>query len=373
MEKLHIPTKNIDSDKKQEMKDSKYPKSTSNIVSSSPNMSIDEPTVINTLSTNSTSVQSSKNNNISGNSTDEFGDVVFDYSDQIVRSTNLSLKDVPGMKKVKEHIFNSFINPIKNPELAAKYGKKPKGGILLYGPPGCGKTYIMNALVGELGINLLSIKISDILSKWLGESENKIAAVFQTARNNTPIVLFFDEIDAIGMSRDAMSDNMGYYRPIINQLLMEFNSHLSENNNVYIIGATNAPWDVDIALRRPGRFDRSILIAPPDVESRAGIISYYLKDKTVENLSIEELAQLTVYYSGADLSYLCEVAADSAFNDSLHTNTFRPINMNDFRKALEQVKATTASWFELINNHMDCEIIRDDYQNLASYIPQRVY
>lgn len=173
-----------------------------------------------------------------------------------------TLADVGGMQSVKDRLTMAFLAPLRNPEIRKLYGKSLNGGLLLYGPPGCGKTYIARALAGELGAAFMNIKISDVMARYFGESEANLHELFETARANAPVVFFLDEIDAIGMRRA----DMGYsgMRSVTNQLLMELDGIGSDNEGVFVLAATNTPWDVDPALRRPGRFDRSVAVLPPD-------------------------------------------------------------------------------------------------------------
>ncbi|MDH5371268.1 MAG: AAA family ATPase, partial [Gammaproteobacteria bacterium] len=235
----------------------------------------------------------------------------------------ITLDDVGGMEEVKKRLNMAFLAPLKNPEIMKMYGKSLKGGLLLYGPPGCGKTFIARALAGELGATFMSVGLSDVLDMWLGESEKKLHEIFETARRKAPTVLFFDEIDALGQKRSQMKNSGG--RTVVNQLLSEMDSVGSDNKNVFILGATNHPWDVDTALRRPGRFDRVALVLPPDVAARLKILEYHMRDRPIKDVNMQQIAEKTDQFSGADLAHLCETAVEYAMNDSIETGNVRPV------------------------------------------------
>ncbi|MES1223097.1 MAG: AAA family ATPase, partial [Bacteroidota bacterium] len=207
----------------------------------------------------------------------------------------INFDDVGGMNKVKEEIKIKIIQPLLHPELYKAYGKKIGGGILLYGPPGCGKTYLARATAGQINASFISIGIHDVLDMWIGSSEKKLHELFELARRQTPCVLFFDEIDALGASRSDMRHSSG--KMLINQFLTELDGVQSSNDGVLVLGATNAPWHLDSAFRRPGRFDRIIFVQPPDTESRESVLKILLKDKPVGAVDYAGLAKLTQDFS----------------------------------------------------------------------------
>jgi SpoVK/Ycf46/Vps4 family AAA+-type ATPase len=271
-------------------------------------------------------------------------------ADPDVERPRVTLDDVGGLEDVKKRLRTSFLGPMRNPELRRMYGKSLRGGLLLYGPPGCGKTFLARAVAGELGAKFFGVGLHDILDMWLGKSEQNLHAIFETARRHTPCVLFLDEVDALGMKRTNLSHSAG--RNVVVQLLSELDSTRNDNEGVFVLGATNQPWDIDPALRRPGRFDRMLLVLPPDSPARAAIVRYHLRDRPVHpKVDPVKLAARTDGYSGADLRLLCESAAEAALEASMETGTPRPIGPADFEAALAEVKPSTRPWFEVARNH----------------------
>jgi SpoVK/Ycf46/Vps4 family AAA+-type ATPase len=265
-----------------------------------------------------------------------------------VESSRVGLADVGGMTEVKKRLEAAFLAPMRNPELRRLYGKSLRGGLLLYGPPGCGKTFIARAVAGELGAKFLSISLSDVLDMYIGQSERNLHEVFASARRNAPCVVFLDEIDALGGKRSAMRHNA--MRGTVNQLLTEMDGAMSDNEGVFVLAATNSPWDVDNALRRPGRLDRTLLVLPPDQEARAAIFQHHLRDRPVEGVDLNKLAKKTDGYSGADIAHVCETAAESALLDSAASGSVRMIGMRDLLDAAAQVKPSIDSWFGAARN-----------------------
>jgi len=281
----------------------------------------------------------------------------------------ITLDDVGGMESIKKRLNMAFLAPLKNPDMMKMYGKSLKGGLLLYGPPGCGKTFIARALAGELGATFMSIGLSDVLDMWLGESEKKLHELFETARRKAPAVLFFDEIDALGQKRSQMKNSGG--RTIVNQLLAEMDSVGSDNKNVFILGATNHPWDVDTALRRPGRFDRIALVLPPDLAARVKILEYHMRERPVENLNFQQIAERAEHFSGADLAHLCESSVEFAMHDSIESGNVRPVTMEDFKNAIKEIQPSTRPWFETAKNYAMFANEGGVYDELLEYLQKQ--
>ena len=257
--------------------------------------------------------------------------------------------DVGGMKNVKNEISLKIIQPLKNPDLYKAFGKKAGGGILLYGPPGCGKTFIAKATAGEIDAKFISIGLHDILDMWIGNSEKNLHQVFEVARANKPCVLFFDEVDAIGSSRADLKQSA--MRHVINQFLAELDGVEANNEGVLILAATNAPWSVDGAFRRPGRFDRIIFVAPPDEEARIDILKNLLNGKPVGEVDVKKIAAQSEGYSGADLTALIDIAVEDKLTQSIETGELQPLTTKDFLRALKIHKPTTQEWFASARNY----------------------
>ncbi len=278
----------------------------------------------------------------------------------------VTLADVAGMDEAKRRLNVAFLAPMKNPDMRKLYGKSLRGGLLLYGPPGCGKTFIARATAGELGARFVSIGLSDVLDMWLGQSERNLHEIFETARRNRPCVLFFDEIDALGRKRSLMRESAG--RDVVNQLLAELDSLGGSNEGVFVLAATNHPWDVDTALRRPGRLDRTLLILPPDIPARAAILRYHAQDRPIENVDFMALAAKTGGFSGADLAHLVESAAELAMEESIARGSARPIRLPDFQRALKEIKPSTRPWFDTARNYALFANEGGVYDDLLTYL-----
>jgi len=282
----------------------------------------------------------------------------------------LTLDDVAGMEAVKRRLNVAFLAPMKNPEMRALYGKSLRGGLLLYGPPGCGKTFIARATAGELGARFIAVGLSDVLDMYLGQSERNLHEIFEHARRNRPCVLFFDEIDALGRKRSLQREGAG--RDVVNQLLSEMDSVAADNEGLFILAATNHPWDVDTALRRPGRLDRTILVLPPDAPAREAVLRGHAKGRPLApDVDFGWLAAKTEDYSGADLAHLCESAAETAMEESLQANRVRPIGMSDFKRALKEIRPSVRPWFDTARNYALFSNEGGVYDELADYLRAR--
>ncbi|MFT4214930.1 MAG: ATP-binding protein [Microbacterium sp.] len=235
----------------------------------------------------------------------------------------ITLADVGGLDDVKERLRLALLEPMHNPRIAKAYGKSLKGGLLLYGPPGTGKTYLARAIAGELNARFLSVTIADVPDGLMGGSEKNVHRIFERARELSPCVLFIDELDSLGGKRSGYS-NMGWMRNVVNQLLQEMDGVATNNEGVFVLAATNYPWDVDLALLRPGRFDRIVLVTPPDAPARAVIVKLALKD--------------------------------------------RPISMADIRRALAEIKPSTGAWLQSARNVVDFANADGRYDDLQRYV-----
>ncbi|QIY53451.1 tetratricopeptide repeat protein [Streptomyces sp. RPA4-5] len=288
----------------------------------------------------------------------------------VERPGAVRLADVGGMQEVKERLEAAFLAPLRNPELRRLYGKSLRGGLLLYGPPGCGKTFIARAVAGELGANFLSVSVNDVLDMWMGNSERNMHELFQTARRQAPCVVFLDELDALGGKR-SRTQSAGM-RNTVNQLLTELDGVEAEaNEGVFVLAATNVPWDVDIALRRPGRLDRTLLVLPPDGPAREAILRYHLRERPIENVDLGKLVKATDGLSGADLAHVCEAAAEQALLDSARTGTVRLIGMKDLLAAAGQIGPSTEPWFAAARNVAMYANDGGMYDDLVAYLKKK--
>ncbi|HEY5197939.1 MAG TPA: ATP-binding protein [Solirubrobacteraceae bacterium] len=287
-------------------------------------------------------------------------------SDDGPEAPRITLADVGGMEEVKRRLDAAFLAPLRNPKLREYYGKSLRGGLLLYGPPGCGKTFIARALAGELGASFFSIGLSDVLDMWLGESERRLHEAFEEARRAAPCVLFLDEVDALGRKRSQLRQSAG--RNVINQLLAELDGVEAANHGLFVLAATNHPWDVDTALRRPGRLDRTVLVLPPDAPARAAILERAMEGRPVGGVDFAKLASRTPGFSGADLVHLCEVASERALQDSIDSGRVRPIGMGDFDGAAREVAGSTKPWFSVAHGYAIYANEGGQYDDLLAYI-----
>jgi len=282
---------------------------------------------------------------------------------------DVRLDDVGGMEDVKARLEAAFLAPLRNPQLRELYGKSLQGGLLLYGPPGCGKTFIARALAGELEASFLLVSLADVLDMYVGQSERNLREVFELARRSRPCVIFLDEIDAIGQKRSQMRNSAA--RGTVNQLLSEMDGLADNNEGVFVLGATNHPWDVDVALRRPGRFDRTVLVLPPDAPARDAILRYHLRDRPIANIDPRKLVERTDGYSGADLAHVCETAAEHALLDSARSGTARMIEMRDLEAAIAEVKPSIGPWLQTAKNVAQFANQDGSYDELLAYLRKR--
>ena len=281
----------------------------------------------------------------------------------------LALADVAGMTEVKARLEAAFLAPLRNPELRRLYHKSLRGGLLLYGPPGCGKTFIARAVAGELGAQFLTVSFADVIDMYVGQSERNIHQLFANARKIAPCVLFLDEVDAIGQKRSQLRNSA--MRTAVNQLLLELDDVNSANEGVFILGASNHPWDVDSALRRPGRFDRMLLVLPPDAAARQEVFRFHLRDRPVAGIELARLAGMTDGYSAADIAHACESAAEFALLDSARSGKVRMIGQADLVRAVADITPSIGPWFESARNVALFANEGGAYDDLAAYLKKR--
>ena len=243
---------------------------------------------------------------------------------QVVEVPNIKWDDIGGLEETKRSLQETILYPIDHPEKFEKFGMQPSRGVLFYGPPGCGKTLLAKAVASECSANFVSIKGPELLTMWFGESEANVREVFDKARAAAPCVLFFDELDSVGVARgSSQGDAGGAGDRVMNQLLTEIDG-VGAKKNVFFIGATNRPELLDEALLRPGRLDQLIYIPLPDLPARQGILEATLKKSPVApNVPLPFIAQKTEGFSGADLAELCQRAAKAAVRDAIAADELR--------------------------------------------------
>jgi len=269
-------------------------------------------------------------------------------TDEVSRPA-ISFADVGGMEEVKEEIRMKIIYPLQNRDLFRAYGKKLGGGVLLYGPPGCGKTLISQATAGEIRSNFISVALHQILDLYIGNSEKNLHQLFQLARDHAPTILFFDEVDALAADRKDLRESG--MRTLINQFLAEMDGNMANNEGILILGATNAPWHLDAAFRRPGRFDRIIFIPPPDEDARIAIIELMAKEKPVERLDVAMLARKTKGFSGADIKAMFDITTEQALARAMREGRVVPLTTADLLQTARELRPSARAWFESAKNY----------------------
>jgi transitional endoplasmic reticulum ATPase len=270
----------------------------------------------------------------------------------LVEVPNVKWMDIGGLGEVKEELQEAIEWPLKYPEIFAYMNTAPPKGVLLYGPPGTGKTMLAKAVANESEANFISIKGPEVLSKWVGESERAVREVFRKARQAAPTIIFFDELDSITPVRGTGLGSSQVTERVISQILTELDG-LEELKDVVVIGATNRLDIVDPALLRPGRFDKLLKVPVPDVDARKEILQIHLDKKPLANdVKIDQLAEKTEGYTGADLAALANTTAMLVIKEHItKSKTLEKakenlkdlkITMKDFEKVLEKMKPSTA-------------------------------
>lgn len=287
---------------------------------------------------------------------------------QQVSEEKVRFSSIVGMEELKKTIRLKIIEPYLNPGLFAKFRVKAGGGILLYGPPGCGKTMIARAVANECNAAFVSVGIADVLNMWLGESERNLAAMFDKARAQAPCVLFFDELDALAYSRSKAST--ASTRTVVNEFLNQLDGVGNDNRNVLVLAATNMPWDVDAAMKRPGRFSRQIFVPPPDRDARRAMLDTKLTGVPLGSLDLDRVAAATEHYSGADMDGLIELAKESALADSLHSGRERALEQADFDTALAQLQPSTLEWLRSVRNIVKYAGDDGSYKDVEKHLKQ---
>jgi AAA+ superfamily predicted ATPase len=281
----------------------------------------------------------------------------------------VTFADVGGLDDVKKTINRTIILPYQRHDLYEKYKRGAGGGVLLFGPPGCGKTLLARATAGECGLPFSNVRIEEILDPYFGVSEQKLHDAFVQARRFAPCVLFLDELDAIAYARRKHTSNVG--RPLVDQLLQELDAIGADNEGVLVLAATNAPWDVDEAMKRPGRFDRMVFVPPPDEPARARILDLQLEGRPASGVDVKKIAKKTPLFSGADLRALAERAVDVVIDEALESGKERELSNGDLETALKGMRPSTLEWLSTARNYVDFANQGGRYDEVAAFLVSR--
>jgi transitional endoplasmic reticulum ATPase len=285
------------------------------------------------------------------------------------KSRRVTFEDVGGLAGVKKEITRRILLPFQKPSLFQRFRKRVGGGILLYGPPGCGKTLLARATAGEAEASFWNVAISDVLDMYIGESERKLHALFEKARADAPSVMFFDELEALGGKRQYTRE--GVSSKLVSQFLSEMDGFTQNNSGVLVLAATNVPWAIDPAFRRPGRFDRVLFVPPPDREAREAILRLLLAGRpTGEDVDVAAVARKTTGLSGADLENLVETAADEAIEASIAQEREVPMDQGHLLYALESVRPSTTEWLTTARNYARYANEGGQYDEVLEFLRQ---
>ncbi len=273
---------------------------------------------------------------------------------QAAEIPKIKFSDVAGLEDVKKAITIRMINPIKYPDKYKMYGKKTGGGVLLYGPPGTGKTMIAKAIANEVGAKFYAVKGSDIVSKWVGDSEKNINSLFQEANKQDRAIIFIDEMDSLIGRRglDTHNDKR------VNEFLQQIDGFAGRNPNLLLLGATNRPWDIDSAAMRSGRFSQKIYLPLPDAPARKFMIEKNMKGVPVaKDFDVDKIVAQTEMYSGADIEELCDRAKDEPLLKAIATDSIILVTNKDFDDVLEKMPPSVTpkelKQFEEYNNEIN--------------------
>ena len=282
-------------------------------------------------------------------------------------TTTTTFKDVVGLDDIKKQINKKIILPFQKPSLFQRFKKKIGGGVLLYGPPGCGKTLLARASAGECNATFYNIEISDVLDMYIGESEQKLHAIFEKARAETPCVLFFDELEALAGKREHSRNSSS--ANVVSQFLSELDGFSQNNSGVLVLASTNVPWSIDSAFLRPGRFDRMFFVPPPDRKARHAILEHHIDGRpSSTDIDFSSIASKASGYSGADLFNLVEMASDEAIDESIELGKDVEISFRHFKEALPQSKPTTIEWLTTARNYARYANDGGRYDDVLSFL-----
>ncbi len=277
-----------------------------------------------------------------------------------------SFRDLGGLRELKEAMRMLLLYPIKNEVLFSAYGRGVGGSVLLYGPPGCGKTLAARATAGEVDARFMSVQGHQILDRTKGFSERALHQIFEMARSQSspasPAVLFFDDVDALAVSRECRG---GQGFGVVNQFLFELDRMERESANLLVICATSAPWLLDAAFRRRGRFDQTIFVGLPDRNERADIIRIHSRRKPLVEMKAAKVAARTKGFTGSELKAMFDLAANEALVETLKTQAVVPLRTRNLLAAAKKIRPAAAGWFETLRSYLDDPSIRPGSDLLA--------
>jgi transitional endoplasmic reticulum ATPase len=255
----------------------------------------------------------------------------------------VTFDDVGGLESVKEEIRRKIVYPLQQPELHRAYGRPVGGAMLFYGPPGCGKTLLLRAVAGEAQCHYLAVGLHEIFDPYFGSTERNLHQMFETARLNAPCVLVIDGLDSLAQDRRQVRESQ--LRNVVNQLLHEMDALRSGGQRVLVLAATSQPWTLDPALCRPGRFEQSLFIPPPDAETRREILQRLLAQKPVGRVNMKALVEATEGFSGADLHWVLDRAAELTLGQAMAKGHPIPIAGSLLIQVAKDHQPTTHDWF----------------------------